>query len=279
MLSVERLANAREFLAQTHGFLADRELTYGLKLGLSNLLVQEPHACPSAWFAVIRCRGEICGCALQTPPRNLVISDLSPDGAEAFADFLTSARVQFPAVHGPALSAAAFASAWASRQPVRSRLELDLRLFSLKQVKLRPKVPGIMRLAKPRDASLVTRWFRDFHREAIPRDPVDPLAIARRALEGGRVFIWDHGGPVCMAAVGRELATSASIGPVYTPPERRASGYATALVSALSQYVLDAGKRYACLFTDLANPISNHIYPRIGYEPISDYREIGFERV
>jgi hypothetical protein len=123
MLSVERLANARAFLAQTHGFLADRELTCGLKLGLSNLVAHEPHACPSAWFAVIRCRGEICGCALQTPPRNLVISDLSPGGAEGLAEFLASARVKFPAVHGPASSAVAFARAWAQRQQMRSRPE------------------------------------------------------------------------------------------------------------------------------------------------------------
>jgi len=279
MLTIERLASARDFLAATYGFLADRELTCGLKLGVSNLLTHEPQACPAAWFAVIRSRGEIHGCALQTPPRNLVISDLTQDAAVALAEFLSTADAQFPAVHGPATSAADFAGAWSERKHVRSRPELDLRLFSLRRVKLRPNVPGLMRLARPREEHLIIRWFRAFHREAIPRDPVDPIAIARRALDAGRVFVWDHGGPVCMAAVGRELATSASIGPVYTPPERRSSGYATALVSALSQYVLDAGKRYACLFTDLANPISNYIYPRIGYEPITDYREIAFERI
>ena len=278
MLSVERISGAREFLAAAQGFLGDRELTCGLKLGLSNLLLHEPHVCPSAWFAVIRCQGEIRGCALQTPPRNLVISDLDRDAAAALASFLAGQGTRFPAVHGPALGASAFAEAWSARTSVTLRPELDLRLFSLNRVKLRPSIPGIMRLARPRDEGLVIRWFRAFHGEAIPRDPVDPASVARRALDGGRVFVWDHGGPVCLAAVGRELATSASIGPVYTPPERRSSGYATALVAALSQYVLDAGKRYACLFTDLANPVSNRIYPRIGYEPITDYREIAFER-
>lgn len=279
MLSVERIASAGEFLSAAQGFLGDRELTCGLKLGLCTLLAYEPHVCPSAWFALIRCHGEIRGCALQTPPRNLVISDLDRDAAVALATFLSRQEARFPAVHGPALGASAFAEAWAEKQPVTSRRELDLRLFSLNRVKLRPNVPGLMRLARPRDEHLVIRWFRAFHGEAIPRDPVDPASVARRALDGGRVFVWDHDGPVSLAAVGRELRTSASIGPVYTPPERRGSGYATALVSCLSQYVLDAGKRYACLFTDLANPVSNRIYPRIGYEPVSDYREIAFDRV
>ncbi len=279
MLEIERLASARDFLAAAHGFLADRELTCGLKLGVSNLLAHEPEACPGAWFAVIRSRGEVRGCALQTPPRNLVISDLKRDAAAALAEFLSAADTRFSGVHGPATSAADFAVAWSERQRVRAHPELALRLFSLRRVKLRPGVPGLMRLARPRDERLVIRWFRAFHREALPRDRADPFVIARRALDEGRVFVWDRGGPVCMAALGRELVTSASIGPVYTPPERRGAGYATALVSALSQYVLDAGKRYACLFTDLANPISNRIYPRIGYEPITDYREIAFQRI
>src|SRR5688572_2969269 len=151
MLSVERISSAGEFLAATQGFLGDRELTCGLKLGLSNLLLQEPHVCPSAWFAVIRCHGEIRGCALQTPPRNLVISDLDRDAAVVLANFLAGQGARFPAVHGPALGASAFAEAWTMRACVTSRPELDLRLFSLNRVKLRPSIPGLMRLARPRD--------------------------------------------------------------------------------------------------------------------------------
>jgi predicted GNAT family acetyltransferase len=277
MLRVQRHFSAADFLSATQGYFADRELTCGLKLGLSNLLVQEPGSCPTAWFAVVRREGEIRGCALQTPPRNLVVSDLEQDAADALAEHLDQAQLDLPAVHGPARAATAFADAWARRRPVAQRRELNLRLFCLKRVALKPKVAGGMRLARARDEGIVMRWFRAFHREAIPRDPVDPLTVARRALDSGRVFVWDHDGPVCLAAVGRELPTSASIGPVYTPPERRGSGYATALVSALSQYVLDAGKRHACLFTDLSNPISNHIYPRIGYEPVTDFQDISFE--
>jgi predicted GNAT family acetyltransferase len=30
------------------------------------------------------------------------------------------------------------------------------------------------------------------------------------------------------------------------------------------------------LFTDLANPVSNSIYPRIGYRPVHDALELAF---
>ena len=63
---------------------------------------------------------------------------------------------------------------------------------------------------------------------------------------------------------------------MYTPPERRRRGYASALVAALSQEQLDAGKEFCFLYTDLANPTSNKIYQDIGYEPVADVDEYRF---
>ncbi len=39
---------------------------------------------------------------------------------------------------------------------------------------------------------------------------------------------------------------------------------------------LTAGRRFCFLYTDLANPTSNHIYQAIGYEPVAEVTEIGF---
>ena len=60
------------------------------------------------------------------------------------------------------------------------------------------------------------------------------------------------------------------VGPVYTPPAERRRGYAGALVAALSQQLLDTGREFCFLFTDQANPTSNHIYQQIGYAPVCD---------
>ena len=60
------------------------------------------------------------------------------------------------------------------------------------------------------------------------------------------------------------------IGPVYTPPEQRGHGYASACTATLSQMMLDSGYRYCFLFTDLSNPTSNSIYQKIGYRPVID---------
>jgi hypothetical protein len=44
----------------------------------------------------------------------------------------------------------------------------------------------------------------------------------------------------------------------------------------LSARILDSGKAFCTLYTDLANPTSNAIYQRIGYQPLGDFREIRF---
>ncbi len=68
---------------------------------------------------------------------------------------------------------------------------------------------------------------------------------------------------------------------MYTPPELRGRGYATALTAELSQRLLDGrlfegGRRFCFLYTDLANPTSNAIYERIGYRRVAESAEIVF---
>ncbi len=52
---------------------------------------------------------------------------------------------------------------------------------------------------------------------------------------------------------------------VYTPPEFRKKGYATACVGSLTQKLLNDGNEFCFLYTDAANPTSNSIYQKIGY--------------
>ena len=77
-------------------------------------------------------------------------------------------------------------------------------------------------------------------------------------------------GPTCFAGFGGRTPNGIRIGPVYTPPEQRRRGYGSALTAALTQQLLDGGRRFCFLFTDLANPTSNSIYQRIGYRPVTD---------
>jgi predicted GNAT family acetyltransferase len=63
---------------------------------------------------------------------------------------------------------------------------------------------------------------------------------------------------------------------VYTPPERRSRGYASACAAALTLRIIAAGLR-CILHTDLANPTSNSIYRRIGYRAVEEVIRYRFE--
>jgi predicted GNAT family acetyltransferase len=97
----------------------------------------------------------------------------------------------------------------------------------------------------------------------------------------GIVFWEDEGKPVSLAGWGGKTPNGIRVGPVYTPPELRGRGYATALTAEVSQRLLDGrlfdGRRRFCfLYTDLANPTSNAIYERIGYRRAAESAEIVF---
>ena len=109
-------------------------------------------------------------------------------------------------------------------------------------------------------------------REALEDEPSDIEAMTDRWISrrGRTLHLWEDGEVVSLAGVGSRTPNGVRIGPVYTPPEARNRGYASALVAAISQAELDAGRRFCFLFTDLANPTANHIYQAIGYEPVRD---------
>ena len=88
----------------------------------------------------------------------------------------------------------------------------------------------------------------------------------------------ENGIPVSMAGYTREMQTVVGVAYVYTPPYERGKGYATSIVAQLSQLAINKGYKKCVLYTDLANPTSNSIYQKIGYNPICDSLMLKFEK-
>ena len=125
-------------------------------------------------------------------------------------------------------------------------------------------------MAEPEDAPLLQEWMDAFLEEALPAGfPKDPRAGARLAGTG-RTWLWcEPGGePMSVATNHRRVAGWWAFGYVYTPPAHRGHGWATSLVAHASTWALGSGAIGCTLFTDLANPVSNRIYERIGYRRV-----------
>jgi hypothetical protein len=289
--TVQTYVTAGEFLAQMEARLVAEEACNGLMLGLALTLVDSPHfyGADAPYFATATDVHGIAAAALMTPPHNVALygateaavrPDLRPALAAIARDLLSSGR-PLPGVTGPEDVAAAFSAIWRELTGAAAAVALAERVYELRTVDQPVYSPGQMRQARTTDGDLLARWLVDFVAEALAGVDTMDLDAARRrvqvGLDRGSLYVWEDGAPVALAGWTRPTRHGVAVGPVYTPPDRRGRGYATSLVAALSQRLLDEGRAFCTLFTNLANPTSNRIYQRIGYRPVCDYTVYRFD--
>jgi hypothetical protein len=104
-----------------------------------------------------------------------------------------------------------------------------------------------------------------------------PERDATPSIEEGMIYLWEYSqNPVSMVMKGRPTEHGMSVTFVYTPPELRRNGYATACVAGVCREILESGYHFCTLYTDLSNPTSNSIYMQIGFKPVCDAVEHSF---
>lgn len=155
------------------------------------------------------------------------------------------------------------------------------RCHQLESVKPLQKAKGHFRPATQLDGNLLINWCQAFNREALGEATEFDKAkrIVERYLNNKALYLWQDKVPVSVAGCSGATPNGIRINFVYTPPKYRGNGYASSCVAALSQTLLDEGRKYCFLFTDLANRTSNHIYQAIGYKPVEDVNDYWFERL
>lgn len=235
---------------------------------------------PAAMMLTVHRRGEVAGAAVRTAGRSVLVSGVPPACAAAVDAVAAEADPAPDGVAGPVDEACAYAAAVAARTGRTSSVAMRQRLFRLVALHAPAGVAGAARRAGPGDVELLAAWRSAFLDEAIrlPHPSEDPrAALAAAIARGAGILLWEAGGrPVAYACTGPPVAGMSRVGPVYTPPEHRGHGYGGAVTAATTAWALAAGARDVVLFTDLANPVSNAIYPRIGYRPVHDTMELRF---
>ena len=273
--------NAQDFLDIAGPLLYEQEATNGLMLGICERLVKNPNAYKDPFFAVVQDdSGSIQLAVSMTPPHNMVLAD-GNDSLIAIPELvgdLVRKGIHIPGVTGPVHLTDAFTASWQSDTEQEAEVTMRQRVYELREVRMPPLPPGHHRVAKDEDIPTIMAWYEAFVAESMHMTGRLKPEEAERMVNENAIFVWEHEGePVSIAMKTRPIAHSISVTSVYTPPELRRQGFATALVARLSQHLLDLGYSSVTLFTDLDFPTSNAIYQKIGYRPVTDFRMVSFK--
>jgi len=282
-MNVKLFKTPNDFLDAALDYLEAHEVLNGLMLGIAFRLSQSaPRRRNRPFLAVAVDGGELVGAALMTPPRKMVLYSHLPECQPvvlALWDALAGGGWTVPAVIGPANVADAWAEMWERQNGRSPKPGMRQRAFELRQVQPLTLPPGQLRLPTADDFERVVEWIQAFHKDAHIQDDLESAELlARGKMQNGDLFLWENesGKAVSMAAKARPTRHGITVNLVYTPAELRGRGYATACVASLSQQLLDEGYQFCTLFTDLSNPVSNHIYEKIGYTAVADFHEYFF---
>lgn len=275
-MRIERHEDPATFFALVAPFLERREAVHNLQLGLRERLEADRHVFGAAdplLYTAFDDAGNVAAVATQTPPFGLILSEADDQAiVDAIADRLAADGAELPTAGGPVAVADWFAARWAIITGAAPSLQMRERIYEATAVVHPHGVSGAMRSYSASDRPIVIEWMRAFFEEAMPGSPegrVESFVDARAAGAGSLVLWEDDERAVSLAGHAADTPNGSRVGPVYTPPELRGHGYASALTAALTEQLLTR-RRFCVLYTDLSNPTSNSIYQRIGYSAVTD---------
>jgi predicted GNAT family acetyltransferase len=224
----------------------------------------------SGWW---RSGGAVEGAFLHTPPHAAVLTSLPDAAVAALGDALADGSL--PGLNGPEGIAQAAAEAIGAQASVWRRERL-YRLETLTPPD--PLPPGRAVVAGPAGRDRLIEWYGGYAADTNEPVAMDAAAVIDDRISHGRLVVWEaeDGAPASMAGLTGTVAGMVRINLVYTPPECRRQGLGAAVTAAASRAALDAGAEEVVLFTDRANPTTNHIYEEIGYRPVGDRVSLRF---
>ncbi|MGB9153558.1 MAG: GNAT family N-acetyltransferase [Alphaproteobacteria bacterium] len=136
-----------------------------------------------------------------------------------------------------------------------------------------------VRRAQSGDIEILAAWRHDFGVEALGEPAGDEpynkghAEMTRRVAEGD-LFVLEHREHlVSFCGVGGFLSDWKSVGPVWTPPEKRGRGFARAVVAGALQMLRKERLVNAVLFAQKEEAVRT--YRSIGFDRIGDWR-LGF---
>ena len=187
---------------------------------------------------------------------------------------------EIPGVNSENEIANKFADEYCKLAKKEKKLHIPMRILLLEKLSnsdLRDDV--VFRKADIKDKEVLKEFTRNFYNEAL-QEEISEEELEEKFysnLEKEYFVLEKKEKIVAQTLSSRKLKKGKNISGVFTPKEERGKGYAYNLVYRVSKKFIDDGAEYCVLFTDDTNPISNHVYEKIGYKRVVDTSDIEFK--
>lgn len=180
-------------------------------------------------------------------------------------------RVQYPGIIGTKEHCELYNDVFIDKYNTTLKLGMNQRIYSCEAVNDYSEDIGLVRYAIEEDIPLLENWTYEFILMVEGKATIEEAReVLKAKIDNKTLYVLEVDGEVVsMTGRSRQLEYSETISMVYTPKSLRKKGYASRIVEEVTRYILE-DKKIACLYTDLANPISNSIYMKIGYVPVCD---------
>ncbi len=174
-----------------------------------------------------------------------------------------------------------FAKYYCNLAKMKYKVHTPLRILLLEKVIEKGNLLDnvTFREANMNDKEVLVKCIKDFTKDALNEEILDEQTEEKFSnyLENGYYVLEKDKKIVSSCCLTRKMKFGKCISAVYTPKEEREKGYAYNLVYRASKKQLDEGDKYCVLYTDDSNPISNHVYEKIGYKRMEDWENLDFE--
>ena len=132
---------------------------------------------------------------------------------------------------------------------------------------------GKLHLANHRHVDLLVNNLIEFHKEALNENVEYEMAkqTIENMIENKCLYVYENENNEITSCVQKHksLPLGCGVSFVYTLKEHRGKGYAKSMMYLLCKEILKESK-YATLFVDKLNPISNKVYEDVGFKVVTD---------
>jgi hypothetical protein len=269
-ISIVRHATIEDFQQHYYQWLMEKEDLNNSLLSLVLVLLNEEHVFgPPYWFGGVETDDKIIGCGIHARPDGMLLTEVPDVALPYMIESLGSLGNGLRRVYGPVKTVEMFADLWCEKFNVARQLQSRWHIYRVSQ--LNPQLTnaqGNLRPGENSDLGLVREWGHAYGKERPA--PLDVADFMSRKLESGDLYIWENGNPMTLITLSGRTDHGIRISAVYTPPEYRGHGYASAAVTAVSQSMLDAGDvQWITLSAEIDDP-AERIYKRLGYDIIGN---------